>query len=59
MLKGILTVGAWTLLSRILGFTRDMLVAAIMGAGPVADAFFVALKPVSYTHLTRPTMGQG
>lgn len=42
MLRGILTVGGWTLASRILGFARDILTAALLGAGPVADAFFVA-----------------
>ena len=44
MLKSILTVGGWTMVSRVLGFARDMLIAQIMGAGPIADAFFVALK---------------
>ena len=38
------TIGFWTLLSRIMGFARDVLSAAILGAGPVADAFFVALR---------------
>src|SRR5579875_1021044 len=38
------TVGSYTLLSRLFGFTRDILTAAILGAGPVADAFFVALR---------------
>lgn len=42
--KAILTVGSLTLCSRILGFARDILTAAFLGAGPVADAFFVALK---------------
>lgn len=42
--KSILTVGGLTLGSRILGFLRDILTAAYLGAGPVADAFFVALK---------------
>ena len=56
MLRGILTVGVWTLASRILGFARDMLVAAIMGAGPVADAFFVALK---LPNLFRRLFGEG
>ena len=32
------------MLSRVAGFARDILTAAILGAGPVADAFFVALK---------------
>ncbi len=44
LLKAILTVGGMTGLSRIAGFARDILMAAVLGAGPVADAFFVALK---------------
>ncbi|WP_291299302.1 murein biosynthesis integral membrane protein MurJ [Elioraea sp.] len=44
MIKSIITVGAWTALSRILGFVRDIAIAARIGAGPEADAFFVALK---------------
>lgn len=38
------TVGGYTLVSRVLGFARDVLVARYLGAGPVADAFFVAFK---------------
>ena len=38
------TVGAMTIWSRILGFIRDVLIAAVLGAGPVADAFFVAFR---------------
>ena len=38
------TVGGLTMISRVLGFARDILIAAILGAGPVADAFFVAFK---------------
>src|SRR5262249_46145813 len=37
-------VGSSTLLSRVFGFVRDILTAAILGAGPVADAFFVAQR---------------
>lgn len=44
MIKRILTVGGFTLLSRLTGFVRDIILAAILGAGPVADAFFVALR---------------
>jgi putative peptidoglycan lipid II flippase len=40
----IMSVGGLTLVSRIAGFFRDILLAAILGAGPVADAFFVALR---------------
>ncbi len=44
MIERILTVGGFTLLSRFTGFTRDVVMAAILGAGPVADAFFVAFR---------------
>src|ERR1700712_2204395 len=56
MLKGILTVGGWTLVSRVLGFGRDMLIAALIGTGPIADAFFVALK---LPNLFRRLFGEG
>lgn len=42
MLRKILSVGGWTLLSRVTGFLRDILLAAILGAGPLMDAFTVA-----------------
>ncbi len=38
------TVGAMTAISRLLGFVRDVLIAAMLGAGPTADAFFVAFR---------------
>ncbi|MBO0737827.1 MAG: murein biosynthesis integral membrane protein MurJ [Alphaproteobacteria bacterium] len=44
MLRSVATVGSYTLLSRVFGFLRDVLTAAILGAGPVADAFFVAQR---------------
>lgn len=44
MIKKILTVGGYTLLSRLTGFARDIMLAAILGAGPTADAFFVAFR---------------
>jgi putative peptidoglycan lipid II flippase len=44
MIERILTVGGFTLLSRVTGFIRDIILAAVLGAGPVADAFFVALR---------------
>jgi putative peptidoglycan lipid II flippase len=44
MIGKILTVGGYTLLSRLTGFFRDIMLAAIIGAGPVADAFFVAFR---------------
>lgn len=42
LIRGFLTVGAWTLLSRIAGFVRDVMIAAYLGTGPVAEAFLVA-----------------
>ena len=44
LLKALATVGSMTLMSRILGFARDTLVARIFGAGIYTDAFFVAFK---------------
>src|ERR1700736_4111551 len=44
MLGRIFTVGGFTLVSRVTGFARDIMLAAILGAGPVADAFFVAFR---------------
>ena len=44
MIGKILTVGGYTLASRLTGFLRDIMLAAMIGAGPVADAFFVAFR---------------
>src|SRR5437773_1762029 len=44
MIGKILTVGGYTLVSRLSGFLRDIMLAAMIGAGPVADAFFVAFR---------------
>ncbi|MFZ4534561.1 MAG: lipid II flippase MurJ, partial [Alsobacter sp.] len=44
MLRSILSVGGFTLLSRITGFIRDVVMAAMMGTGLVADAFVVAQR---------------
>jgi putative peptidoglycan lipid II flippase len=44
MIGRFFTVGGLTLLSRVTGFARDIVLAAVLGAGPVADAFFVALR---------------
>jgi putative peptidoglycan lipid II flippase len=38
------TVGGLTMVSRVLGFLRDILIAAALGTGVVADAFFVAFR---------------
>jgi putative peptidoglycan lipid II flippase len=44
LIRSVATVGGYTLLSRVFGFVRDVLIATLAGAGPVADAFFVAFK---------------
>src|SRR6478752_1961014 len=44
MLGRIFTVGGYTLLSRLTGLARDIMLAAILGAGPLADAFLVAWR---------------
>ncbi len=44
LLKALGTIGSFTLASRILGITRDVLVARVFGAGMATDAFFVAFK---------------
>src|SRR5215472_13818746 len=44
MIGRIFTVGGLTLVSRVTGFVRDIVLAAVLGAGPIADAFFVALR---------------
>ena len=52
LIHSIATVGGYTMISRVLGFVRDILIAAFLGAGPVADAFFVAFKfPNLFRHL--------
>jgi putative peptidoglycan lipid II flippase len=42
LLPAFLSVGAWTLASRVLGLLRDILMAAFLGTGPVAQAFLIA-----------------
>jgi putative peptidoglycan lipid II flippase len=42
--RGFATVGAMIVISRVLGFVRDVLIAAVLGTGAVADAFFVAFR---------------
>jgi putative peptidoglycan lipid II flippase len=50
------TVGGLTLVSRVLGFVRDILIAAVLGTGAVADAFFVAFR---FPNLFRRLFGEG
>lgn len=56
LLRAITTVGGFTLMSRIFGFVRDMLIAAALGAGMGADAFFVAFK---FPNLFRRLFAEG
>ena len=42
LVRGFISVGAWTLLSRVVGFVRDVMIAAYLGTGPVAQAYLVA-----------------
>lgn len=44
LLKALAKVSSMTLVSRILGFVRDAIIARIFGAGMATDAFFVAFK---------------
>lgn len=50
------TVGGLTMVSRLLGFARDILIAAALGSGVVADAFFVAFR---FPNLFRRLFGEG
>jgi len=43
-LKSVATVGGLTLTSRLLGFLRETMIAHQLGTGPVAEAFFVAMR---------------
>ena len=42
--KGVITVGSWTLLSRVLGMVREILLSTFIGAGPLLDAFVAAFR---------------
>jgi putative peptidoglycan lipid II flippase len=44
ILRSSVVVGGLTASSRVLGFVRDAMIAATLGAGPVAEAFFTAFK---------------
>jgi putative peptidoglycan lipid II flippase len=56
LLRGIATIGVNTMLSRVLGFIRDVMMAALMGAGGMADAFFVAFQ---FPNLFRRLFAEG
>jgi len=44
LIKSTGTFSFFTIISRLLGYVRDILIAIFLGAGPLADAFFVAFK---------------
>ena len=44
LIKSTSTFGFFTLISRLLGYLRDLLIAIYLGSGPIADAFFVAFR---------------
>ncbi|EHH69275.1 murein biosynthesis integral membrane protein MurJ [Gluconobacter morbifer] len=56
MLRNFLTVGSWTMLSRVLGLIRDQLLAAFLGAGPVQDAYLIAFR---LPNMFRRLFGEG
>ena len=54
--RSFMTVGGLTMISRVLGFIRDISIAAVLGTGVVADAFFVAFR---FPNLFRRLFGEG
>ncbi|MBV1705526.1 MAG: murein biosynthesis integral membrane protein MurJ, partial [Hyphomicrobiales bacterium] len=56
MYRSLFSVGGFTLLSRVTGFARDMIISALLGATGLADAFFVAFK---LPNLFRAVFGEG
>ncbi|MGB5863952.1 MAG: murein biosynthesis integral membrane protein MurJ [Sulfitobacter sp.] len=44
LMTGFFTVGIWTLLSRVLGFVREVLILSLIGPGPLMDAFVAAFR---------------
>lgn len=56
LIRSSLLVGLGSIVSRILGFARDVLFAQALGAGPVADAFLAALR---LPNLVRRILGEG
>lgn len=56
LVRSFATVGGYTMASRLLGFARDMLIAATLGTGPVADAFVVAFR---FPNLFRRLFAEG
>jgi putative peptidoglycan lipid II flippase len=56
LVRSFMTVGGNTAASRVLGFAREVLIAAALGAGPVADAFYAAFR---FPNLFRRLFAEG
>ncbi|QDH15703.1 murein biosynthesis integral membrane protein MurJ [Oecophyllibacter saccharovorans] len=56
MLRSLLTVGGWTMISRLLGLVRDQLLAFFLGAGGVQDAYQIAFR---LPNMFRRLFGEG
>lgn len=56
LLKKFASVGSATMASRVLGFVREMLIAALLGTGPIADAFYAAFR---FPNLFRRLFAEG
>ncbi|NFV81717.1 murein biosynthesis integral membrane protein MurJ [Magnetospirillum aberrantis] len=56
LFRSIATVGGFTMLSRVTGLMREMMIAHFMGAGAIADAFFVAFR---FPNLFRSLFAEG
>ncbi|MGH7334200.1 MAG: murein biosynthesis integral membrane protein MurJ [Candidatus Rokuibacteriota bacterium] len=56
VMRALGTIGSATLVSRVLGFARDMVIALVFGAGTTTDAFLVALR---IPNIMRRLLGEG
>ncbi len=56
LLRSTFVISGFTFMSRILGFAREMLLAAVLGAGPVADIFLLAFR---FPNLFRRVFAEG
>lgn len=56
LLRSTAVIGGLTLVSRVTGFAREILMATVMGAGPVTDAFMIAFR---FPNLFRRVFAEG
>jgi putative peptidoglycan lipid II flippase len=56
LVKKFASVGSATMASRVIGFVREALIGAVLGAGPVADAFYAAFR---FPNLFRRLFAEG